>query len=41
MPQGWPIDDDGNHAVYFPDILEGDAEAQLRAVAAYLMRYAE
>ena len=41
MPQGWPFDDEGTHAVYFPDILEGDAEAQLRAVASYLMRYAE
>ena len=41
MPQFWPFDDDGNHMTPLPDVLDGDAEAQMRAVAAYLMRYAE
>ena len=39
MPQLWPLNDEGNYEVYFPDVLDGDAEAQMRAVAAYLMRY--
>ena len=39
MPQFWPIDDEGNFITPFPDALGGDSEAQMRAVAAYLMRY--
>ncbi|MGH9333405.1 MAG: hypothetical protein ACRD21_06595, partial [Vicinamibacteria bacterium] len=39
MPQFWPFDDAGNHITPLPDVLGGDAEAQMRAVAAYLMRY--
>ena len=39
MPQFWPIDDDGNFITPLPDTLGGDSEAQMRAVAAYLMRY--
>ena len=41
MPQFWPLDDDGNFITPLPDVLGGDAEAQMRAVASYLMRYAE
>ena len=41
MPQFWPFDDDGNHITPLPAVLEGDSVAQMRAVAAYLMRYAE
>ena len=42
MPQFWPPLDDGTgYMTPLPDVLGGDAEAQMRAVAAYLMRYAE
>jgi cytochrome c2 len=41
MPQFWPMGDDGNYITPLPDVLGGDPEAQMRAVAAYLMRYAE
>ncbi|TDI40910.1 MAG: c-type cytochrome [Acidobacteria bacterium] len=41
MPQFWPVNDAGDRITPLPDILEGDPEAQMRAVAAYLMRYAE
>ena len=41
MPQFWPVDDTGTRITPLPDILGGDPEAQMRAVAAYLMRYAE
>ena len=41
MPQFWPFDNDGNHVTPLPNVLEGDSVAQMRAVAAYLMRYAE
>lgn len=41
MPQFWPRDDDGNLITPLPDVLGGDAEAQMRAVASYLMRYSE
>ena len=39
MPQFWPLDDDGKPVTPLPDFLGGDSEAQMRAVAAYLMRY--
>jgi cytochrome c551/c552 len=39
MPQFWPRDDNGNIVTPLPDVLGGDAEAQMRTVAAYLMRY--
>jgi cytochrome c551/c552 len=39
MPQFWPTDEQGNRITPLPDVLGGDAEAQMRAVAAYLMRY--
>jgi mono/diheme cytochrome c family protein len=41
MPQFWPRDDAGNLITPLPDVLGGDAEAQMRAVASYLMRYSE
>jgi len=41
MPQFWPLNDDGVYTTPLVDVLGGDAEAQMRAVAAYLMRYAE
>lgn len=41
MPQFWPRDDQGNFITPLPDVLGGDAEAQMRAVASYLMRYTE
>ena len=39
MPQFWPRDDAGNFMTALPDVLGGDAEAQMEAVAAFLMRY--
>ena len=39
MPQFWPRDDSGNFMTPLPDVLDGDAEAQMEAVAAFLMRY--
>jgi len=39
MPQFWPQDERGNRITPLPDVLGGDAEAQMRAVAAYVMRY--
>jgi cbb3-type cytochrome oxidase cytochrome c subunit len=39
MPQFWPPDEQGNFMTPLPDVLDGDAEAQMRAVAAYIMRY--
>ncbi|HXV59643.1 MAG TPA: c-type cytochrome [Vicinamibacteria bacterium] len=39
MPQFWPVDDAGNRVTPLPDVLGGDAEAQMRAVAAYIMHY--
>ncbi len=41
MPQFWPVEDSGHRITPLPEILDGDPEAQMRAVAAYLMRYAE
>ena len=41
MPQFWPRRRSGNLITPLPDVLGGDAEAQMRAVAAYLMRYSE
>ena len=41
MPQFWPKSEDGSHITPLPNVLNGDSEAQMRAVAAYLMRYAE
>jgi cytochrome c551/c552 len=39
MPQFWPVDDSGRRITPLPDVLGGDPEAQMRAVAAYVMRY--
>jgi mono/diheme cytochrome c family protein len=40
MPQFWPLDQEsGNRITPLPDVLGGDPEAQMRAVAAYVMRY--
>jgi mono/diheme cytochrome c family protein len=40
MPQFWPVDQEsGARITPLPDVLGGDSEAQMRAVAAYLMRY--
>jgi mono/diheme cytochrome c family protein len=40
MPQFWPVDEaSGNRITPLPDVLGGDPEAQMRAVAAYIMRY--
>jgi mono/diheme cytochrome c family protein len=39
MPQFWPLDQDGKRVTPLPDVLGGDPEAQMRAVAAYVMRY--
>jgi hypothetical protein len=39
MPQFWPVDDAGKRITPLPDVLGGDAEAQMRAVAAYVKRY--
>jgi cytochrome c551/c552 len=39
MPQFWPVDQDGNRITPLPDVLGGDPEAQMRAVAAYVARY--
>ena len=40
MPQFWPVDQEsGARMTPLPDVLGGDPEAQMRAVAAYIMRY--
>ncbi len=39
MPQFWPVDDSGHIITPLPDVLGGDAEAQMRAVAAFVKRY--
>jgi cytochrome c551/c552 len=39
MPQFWPRDDSGHIITPLPDVLGGDAEAQMRAVAAFVKRY--
>jgi cytochrome c551/c552 len=39
MPQFWPLDQDGKRVTPLPDVLGGDPEAQMRAVAAYVKRY--
>jgi mono/diheme cytochrome c family protein len=40
MPQFWPVDQaSGTRITPLPDVLGGDPEAQMRAVAAYIMRY--
>jgi mono/diheme cytochrome c family protein len=39
MPQFWPADEQGNLMTPVPEYLGGDPSAQMRAVAAYLMRY--
>jgi cbb3-type cytochrome oxidase cytochrome c subunit len=39
MPQFWPLDENGKYMSPLPDVLGGDAEAQMRAVAAYVVRY--
>jgi mono/diheme cytochrome c family protein len=39
MPQFWPVDDSGKRITPLPGELGGDPEAQMRAVAAYVMRY--
>jgi cytochrome c551/c552 len=39
MPQFWPTDEQGNRITPLPDVLGGDSEAQMRAVAAFIMRY--
>jgi cytochrome c551/c552 len=40
MPQFWPVDQNsGTRITPLPDVLGGDPEAQMRAVAAYIMRY--
>ncbi len=40
MPQFWPVDQEsGARITPLPDVLGGDPEAQMRAVAAYVMRY--
>ncbi len=40
MPQFWPVDQESGHRITpLPDVLGGDPEAQMRAVAAYIMRY--
>jgi hypothetical protein len=33
------VDDSGKRITPLPDVLGGDAEAQMRAVAAYVKRY--
>ncbi len=40
MPQFWPVEQEGGTRITpLPDVLGGDPEAQMRAVAAYIMRY--
>jgi len=40
MPQFWPVDQEsGARITPLPDVLGGDPEAQMRAVASYIMRY--
>jgi cytochrome c551/c552/cell division protein FtsB len=39
MPQFWPRDDAGNYMSPLPNVLGGDAIAQMEAVTAYIMNY--
>lgn len=39
MPQFWPRDDAGGFITPLPDVLGGDPEAQMQAVATYIMNY--